>query len=1032
MQKKGFTLLEILLVISIVMVLGTVSLNSVLGLFLSADIKATAGVLESSLKRAQQMSKDKEQGSVWGVKVLDGSIVIFAGDNYLSRDTTKDVSTNTAQSIFWDNTQVSEVSFDENGMPKGIGDSVYFLLNARGNLRRIVSVYGSAKIEVRNLKTTDTVSFGWHNANFGYRKKLTIDNTLVAGSSNLVDFPALISYTDTSLKLEANGGKVANPNGYDIIFTDGNHAIRWDYEIEKYDSNTGEVVAWVRIPELSTTQDTDLYVYYGSEATVVSLENKNEVWDANFKGVWHLGESQTGMNNSYVYKDSTSNANDGNDFVSSVSVAGKVGNALDLATSEYVSMRDNDVLDIGENEDFTLSSWVKSSQASAVDKYPSPIRKQGEGETLVEDFETGDFSANNWTFGGNAPWSIASSEKYEGSYSARSGVIGDYQTTSMQMSITSQEDFALIFATKVSTEGGGADSLDIYVDGVKRLILSGEESWGQNLLFIPAGTHTVKWEYAKDYGVSEGSDAVWVDDIRSFSLSSGGDGYGISLHNSNVNNEWRAEYYDGSTLNSGLGTSNLANGSWWNIVMQRSGSNLILYENGSVVRTVASQSTGDIGSSLEFLLGSSNSTYNYIGQIDEVQFSKSARSADWIATTYNNQNLQGTGSGKFVKTLGAEENYVDETQEGDWYSNSYRYRKNITINGDKIAGEAALTNMPVLVSIQDVDLRHTGSGGYVKNSSGYDIVFVSKDNTVKYDHEIESYDPATGEINMWVRVPTLNPGQDFDLWVYYGNPAIVASQENKSGVWQQNYKAVYHLTEDVSGTGTAGTYKDSTSSSNNGGDYVSDTNKGGLVYLGQKFDGSDDYINIPSSASLDLVNQSDFTILGCLKPLQNTSNPQDRTLVSSMTGSGTASDILGIDNTGSCGGGANQMISKLGGTEICSGYTLKDDHWQMLTITGTEQGGTDNLKMYYNGDEVKSQNVNFVTNNSAVWNLGIDKSRTANSSIKGQMDEIRISNVARTAGWVKTEYNMITSGGIGSNSVVKQLGNLENNSNFIY
>jgi hypothetical protein len=85
----------------------------------------------------------------------------------------------------------------------------------------------------------------------------------VSGTSDLVDFPVLISLTNTSLKTTGNCGYVQNSNGYDIIFSDVTQTTRLDHEIEKYDSAAGELVAWVRVPTLSATSDTTIYLHYG-------------------------------------------------------------------------------------------------------------------------------------------------------------------------------------------------------------------------------------------------------------------------------------------------------------------------------------------------------------------------------------------------------------------------------------------------------------------------------------------------------------------------------------------------------------------------------------------------------------------------------------------------------------------------------------------------------------------------------------------------------------------------------------------------
>src|SRR6478752_7540342 len=59
----------------------------------------------------------------------------------------------------------------------------------------------------------------WYNNAWTNRKPVTIDHTKVSGSSNLVNFPMLLSVTDANLKTVANGGSVGKSDGTDILFT---------------------------------------------------------------------------------------------------------------------------------------------------------------------------------------------------------------------------------------------------------------------------------------------------------------------------------------------------------------------------------------------------------------------------------------------------------------------------------------------------------------------------------------------------------------------------------------------------------------------------------------------------------------------------------------------------------------------------------------------------------------------------------------------------------------------------------------------
>ena len=53
------------------------------------------------------------------------------------------------------------------------------------------------------------------------------------------------------------------------------------------------------------------------------------------------------------------------------------------------------------------------------------------------------------------------------------------------------------------------------MDGVEKTSLSGSSSdWTQKTYVVTAGTHTLKFEYSKDYSNSTGQDAAWIDNLR--------------------------------------------------------------------------------------------------------------------------------------------------------------------------------------------------------------------------------------------------------------------------------------------------------------------------------------------------------------------------------------------------------------------------------------------------------------------------------------------------------------------------------------
>ncbi|OYT16145.1 MAG: hypothetical protein B7C24_09300 [Bacteroidetes bacterium 4572_77] len=131
---------------------------------------------------------------------------------------------------------------------------------------------------------------------------------------------------------------------------------------------------------------------------------------------------------------------------------------------------------------------------------------------IVEDWETGDFTQFNWTFGGNSDWSITDNDPYEGTYCSKSGAIGNSASSNMQLEYESGSDGTISFFRKISTENN-YDYLRFFIDGNEMDAWSGNQDWSEAVYDVSAGTHIFKWSYTKDGSTVGGDDAVYVDFI---------------------------------------------------------------------------------------------------------------------------------------------------------------------------------------------------------------------------------------------------------------------------------------------------------------------------------------------------------------------------------------------------------------------------------------------------------------------------------------------------------------------------------------
>jgi hypothetical protein len=163
---------------------------------------------------------------------------------------------------------------------------------------------------------------------------------------------------------------------------------------------------------------------------------------------------------------------------------------------------DDDAINITDLE-FLIESWLGCGMKT---DYPK----------TADDFETGDFTTLPWVHSGNANWTVISgTDVYNGTYSAKSGAIGNSQSSSLELTANITGDSEIVFAVKISSESG-FDGLTFYIDGNARLMnYSGQHDWTEiSLSGFGTGTHTFKWSYSKDSSSIAGSDCVWLDNIR--------------------------------------------------------------------------------------------------------------------------------------------------------------------------------------------------------------------------------------------------------------------------------------------------------------------------------------------------------------------------------------------------------------------------------------------------------------------------------------------------------------------------------------
>jgi hypothetical protein len=328
-----------------------------------------------------------------------------------------------------------------------------------------------------------------------------------------------------------------------------------------------------------------------------------------------------------------------------------------------------------------------------------------------------------------------------------------------------------------------------------------------------------------------------------------------------------------------------------------------------------------------------------------------------------------------------------------WHDPAWLYRQKITIS--PTVADTDLSDFPYLVKIDDP----TNELFVNAQTDGDDILFTTSDGITQLDHEIEKYDSAGNELFFWVKIPMLSSTDPTEIYMYYNN-ASASNQENPIAVWSNGYEAVYHLHDDFN-------------------DALNDhhgTNTGSTDVLGPVADAQDFY---PAGGvdSIDLddwkVSGDQLTIQAWIKSDDNFAQNDPR-VISKATGTAEQQHVWmmslynGTLNENrlrfrlKTGNQDNSGTTTLFGSSP-NGYLPDANEWYLAAMTydGSQmqiiRDGLDAGSVAKSGDLRENNYTINIGNNPGSNNQNAH-------SWDGKIDEVRISSMARSLDWMKTEY----------------------------
>jgi hypothetical protein len=342
----------------------------------------------------------------------------------------------------------------------------------------------------------------------------------------------------------------------------------------------------------------------------------------------------------------------------------------------------------------------------------------------------------------------------------------------------------------------------------------------------------------------------------------------------------------------------------------------------------------------------------------------------------------------------------------------YLYSALITVHHNLVSGGSNLSNFPLLIYNVYPFLKTIANSGNIANTTTLythgptvptDLIFTSDSaGTQLLSWEVVEYDPTSGALQAWVKIPTLYYSQDTMIYMFYGNSAVTTYQSTYASAWDSTFVDVYHLESLVPGAAVDSTGNNTLGQYNPGYDPTVVPGEIGNAFYYQKLheenDGAGGTSNLPTNTSartLETWFKLDPGQAGTLQylggwggQLSNQINGSRWTLIYG------GNNTLGVEING-------------GGASIP--WTF-DTNWHHLAATSAAgNSNPQNANLYLDGTLVPISTYSgsiATTSNFLILGGSPD---VGYGDLTGTLDEFRISSIDRSAGWIATEYNNATS-----------------------
>jgi biopolymer transport protein ExbB len=315
-----------------------------------------------------------------------------------------------------------------------------------------------------------------------------------------------------------------------------------------------------------------------------------------------------------------------------------------------------------------------------------------------------------------------------------------------------------------------------------------------------------------------------------------------------------------------------------------------------------------------------------------------------------------------------------------WWQKDWPYRKEITIDASPAGGNIGQPagRVPLLIRL------HMGNFTFADASEkGDDVRFVAADDKTPLAFHMESFDPLLGVATAWVDVPAFPTGAVQKIWMYYGNKKATPAAD-AAATFDANYALVYHF------DGPAGAPPvDKTANHINAGAAPVGVDEASIIGKGAKFTGVTG-IPIPAAPPLAVTAGGPFTFSAWVKVPAG----QPRAALY-VRRDGPGALIIGLDQ----GVPFVEVRTKDGLQRAAAPRPIQANQWTHIAVTADGKA----ITLYENGRSAATLAGALPALTSAAT-LGADAAAPTDlTPLAGEMDEVRLSNVARPAALVQVD-----------------------------